>query len=89
MYTYNKVGFVSDKTLATKTAFPNNPASAGNKSVSQMFLQYYTFVVGKINPEKLANFMGIDVFVLIACPENSLINSQVCMGCLPFTRKFR
>ncbi|XP_075259876.1 2-(3-amino-3-carboxypropyl)histidine synthase subunit 2-like [Convolutriloba macropyga] len=32
----------------------------------------YTFVVGKINVAKLANFAEIDAFVLIACPETSL-----------------
>lgn len=36
----------------------------------------YTFVVGKLNVPKLANFMEIDVFVLVACPENSLIDSS-------------
>ena len=36
----------------------------------------YTFVVGKVNPAKLANFMEIDIFVLVACPENSLIDSK-------------
>lgn len=34
----------------------------------------YTFVVGKLNVPKLANFMEIDVFVLVACPENSLLD---------------
>ncbi|XP_057314676.1 2-(3-amino-3-carboxypropyl)histidine synthase subunit 2-like [Hydractinia symbiolongicarpus] len=38
--------------------------------------KFYTFVVGKINVAKLANFMEIDIFVLIACPENSLIDSK-------------
>lgn len=38
--------------------------------------KFYTFVIGKINPAKLANFMEIDIFVLIACPENSLIDSK-------------
>lgn len=33
----------------------------------------YTFVIGKINEAKLANFMEIDVYVLVACPENSLV----------------
>jgi len=42
--------------------------SAGKKS--------YTFVVGKINVPKLANFQEIDAFVLVACPENSLIDSR-------------
>ncbi|OWF34913.1 2-(3-amino-3-carboxypropyl)histidine synthase subunit 2-like [Mizuhopecten yessoensis] len=36
----------------------------------------YTFVVGKLNPAKLANFMEIDVFVLVACAENSLLDSS-------------
>jgi len=42
--------------------------AAGKKS--------YTFVVGKINVPKLANFQEIDLFVLVACPENSLIDSR-------------
>jgi len=29
------------------------------------------FYVGKINPAKLANFAEIDVFVLVASPENT------------------
>lgn len=36
----------------------------------------YVFIVGKINVAKLANFMEIDVFVLIACSENSLLDSS-------------
>ncbi|EDV29221.1 uncharacterized protein TRIADDRAFT_51287 [Trichoplax adhaerens] len=36
----------------------------------------YTFSVGKINVAKLANFMEIDVFVLVACPENTLLDSK-------------
>uniref|UniRef100_A0A8C4R4X1 2-(3-amino-3-carboxypropyl)histidine synthase subunit 2 n=1 Tax=Eptatretus burgeri TaxID=7764 RepID=A0A8C4R4X1_EPTBU len=35
--------------------------------------RHYTFAVGKLNPAKLANFPEIDVFVLVACPESSLI----------------
>eukprot|EP01117_Protostelium_nocturnum_P013073 TRINITY_DN4852_c2_g1_i1.p1 TRINITY_DN4852_c2_g1~~TRINITY_DN4852_c2_g1_i1.p1 ORF type:complete len:429 (-),score=115.88 TRINITY_DN4852_c2_g1_i1:107-1393(-) len=38
--------------------------------------QYYTFIVGKLNVAKLANFQEIDIFVLVACPENSLIDSK-------------
>ena len=33
----------------------------------------YTFVVGKINPAKIANFAEIDCFVMVACPEHSLL----------------
>ena len=36
----------------------------------------YSFIVGKINVAKLANFMEIDIFVLIACPENTLLDSS-------------
>ncbi|GAW10230.1 diphthamide biosynthesis protein [Lentinula edodes] len=36
----------------------------------------YTISVGKLNPSKLANFMEIECFVLVACPENSLIDAK-------------
>jgi len=36
----------------------------------------YTISVGKLNPSKLANFLEIECFVLIACPQNSLIDSK-------------
>lgn len=36
----------------------------------------YTISVGKLNPAKLANFQEIDVFVLVACPENSLLDTR-------------
>ncbi|XP_034429045.1 2-(3-amino-3-carboxypropyl)histidine synthase subunit 2 [Hippoglossus hippoglossus] len=42
-------------------------ARAGKKS--------YMFAMGKLNVPKLANFLEIDIFVLIACPENSLLDS--------------
>ncbi|RUS80213.1 hypothetical protein EGW08_012038 [Elysia chlorotica] len=39
--------------------------AAGKKS--------YTFVVGKLNPAKLANFAEVDIYVLVACPESCLL----------------
>jgi diphthamide biosynthesis protein 2 len=36
----------------------------------------YIFLLGKPNVPKLANFPEIDVFVLVACPENSLLDSK-------------
>jgi len=36
----------------------------------------YQFAVGKPNIAKLANFSDVDIFVLIACPENSLLDSK-------------
>jgi hypothetical protein len=37
----------------------------------------YTISVGKLNPAKLANFAEIECFVLVACPENSLLDAKV------------
>jgi diphthamide biosynthesis protein 2 len=37
----------------------------------------YTISVGKLNPAKLANFMEIECFVIVACPENSIVESKV------------
>lgn len=36
----------------------------------------YMISVGKVNPAKLANFVDIDCFVLVGCPENTLYNSK-------------
>ncbi|KYN02549.1 Diphthamide biosynthesis protein 2 [Cyphomyrmex costatus] len=36
----------------------------------------YLLSVGKINPAKLANFAEVDVFVVIACPENEVFDSR-------------
>ncbi|KAH9850904.1 diphthamide biosynthesis protein [Lenzites betulinus] len=36
----------------------------------------YTVTVGKPNPAKLANFLEIECFVLVACPENSLLDAK-------------
>ncbi|KAJ1666698.1 Diphthamide biosynthesis protein 2 [Coemansia sp. RSA 1813] len=38
--------------------------------------KFYIFVVGKLNVAKLANFPEIDAFVLVACPENTLVDSR-------------
>ena len=37
----------------------------------------YTVSVGKLNPAKLANFAEVECFVLVACPENSVIDAKV------------
>jgi hypothetical protein len=36
--------------------------------------EYHIFMMGKINVPKLANFPEIEMFVIIACPETSLID---------------
>jgi diphthamide biosynthesis protein 2 len=38
--------------------------------------KHYLFIVGKLNVAKMANFDGVDVFVLISCPETILLNSK-------------
>jgi len=38
--------------------------------------KFYTISVGKINPAKLANFPEIECYVLVACPENSIVESK-------------
>ncbi|KAJ3560062.1 hypothetical protein NP233_g11082 [Leucocoprinus birnbaumii] len=35
----------------------------------------YTLSVGKLSPSKLANFLEIECFILVACPENSLLDA--------------
>ena len=36
----------------------------------------YTFVVGKLNAPKLANFIEIDIFVFVACPEETFVDTS-------------
>ncbi|GJJ15180.1 hypothetical protein Clacol_009456 [Clathrus columnatus] len=38
--------------------------------------KFYTLTVGKLNPAKLANFADIECFVMVACPENSVVESK-------------
>lgn len=36
----------------------------------------YTLAVGKLNPAKLGNFLEVECFVLVACPENSIVDAR-------------
>ncbi|KIY44642.1 diphthamide biosynthesis protein [Fistulina hepatica ATCC 64428] len=47
--------------------------------ISRARKKSYTLSVGKLNPTKLANFMEIECFVLVACPENSIIDAKEFM----------
>jgi diphthamide biosynthesis protein 2 len=42
----------------------------------QREIRSYLLSVGKVNPAKLANFMEIDCFVLVGCPENTIYTSR-------------
>lgn len=46
------------------------------ESVRKAGKRSYIFLLGKPNVPKLANFPEIDVFVMIACPMNSVVNSK-------------
>lgn len=46
------------------------------ESIRKAGKKSYMFAMGKINVPKLANFLEIDVYVLVACPENSLLDSS-------------
>jgi hypothetical protein len=37
----------------------------------------YTVLVGKPNPAKLGNFPEVDVFILVACPESTLLDDEL------------
>lgn len=39
--------------------------------------RYYSFLIGKLNCPKLNNFLEIDMYVMVACNENSLIDIKV------------
>lgn len=39
-------------------------------------IRTYLLSVGKINPSKLTNFMEIDCFIFIGCPENNVYESR-------------
>lgn len=36
----------------------------------------YNFMVGKVNPNKLANFAEVDAYCLVACPEHALLENE-------------
>jgi len=46
------------------------------KVIARAHKKAYTISVGKLNPAKLANFAEIECFVLVACPENSLVDAK-------------
>lgn len=48
--------------------------SAVRRLIANANKKSYTLLVGKLNPAKLANFAEIETFVLVACPEASLLD---------------
>lgn len=52
-----------------------NSISRCKKILESAGKSYYTFVIGKPEPQKLANFPEVDVFVLASCPENAIFDA--------------
>lgn len=46
------------------------------QTIANAHKKSYLLAMGKLNPSKLANFAEVDCFVLVACGENSLIESK-------------
>ncbi|GAA5906828.1 hypothetical protein JCM5296_001952 [Sporobolomyces johnsonii] len=46
------------------------------KLIASHHKKSYTVAVGKLNPAKLANFIEVECFVLVACPENTMVDSK-------------
>ncbi|KAI0723639.1 putative diphthamide synthesis protein-domain-containing protein [Fomitopsis betulina] len=46
------------------------------KMLTNAHKKSYTISVGKLNPAKLANFLEIECFILVACPENSVVEAK-------------
>ncbi|KAI9755616.1 MAG: Diphthamide biosynthesis protein 2 [Lichina confinis] len=46
------------------------------RQIGEVGKKSYTFVVGKVNAAKLANFSEVDGWVVIGCSESSLIDSK-------------
>jgi diphthamide biosynthesis enzyme Dph1/Dph2-like protein len=58
------------------------------QTIRQAGKRCYTFLLGKPNVAKLANFPEIDVFVLVACPESSFPDTKVSTGTYHCAGKF-
>ena len=71
--------FINDKKIEefTKESRQESKTHLLCRAIIYKSLQFYTVAVGKLNPAKLANFMEIDIYVLVACPHCSLLDSQV------------
>eukprot|EP01132_Coremiostelium_polycephalum_P007458 gene7458-9164_t len=75
--------YINDKKLLKETLPRNNSLmrryhiSEKCKDSSIIGIVVATLaVVGRLNVPKLANFSEIDIFVIVACPENTIIDSK-------------
>ncbi|KAJ2499692.1 Diphthamide biosynthesis protein 2 [Coemansia sp. RSA 1972] len=69
----NVVGIVVGTLAAVRY---QNVVDALKQLIRRAGKKLYVFVVGKLNVAKLANFPEIEAYVLVACPENSLVDSK-------------
>jgi diphthamide biosynthesis protein 2 len=50
------------------------------KILTESMKRVYVLSIGKLNPEKIANFLGVDVFCVVGCPENSFFDSKAYLN---------
>jgi len=53
-----------------KKVIDNAGKGSGDSSISNK--KYYEILIGKLNEPKIQNFTSVDLFVIVACRENSL-----------------
>ena len=64
--------------IGTLSASQRDPMLSALKAlICNAGRKYYTFVMGKLNSAKLANFLEVGVYVLLGSSEHSLIDSKV------------
>uniref|UniRef100_A0AAV2LAR3 2-(3-amino-3-carboxypropyl)histidine synthase subunit 2 n=1 Tax=Knipowitschia caucasica TaxID=637954 RepID=A0AAV2LAR3_KNICA len=76
LFDVNYVHAIGNLRTALQVEYPNLIFSDLLKeAIHKAGKKCYMFAMGKLNVPKLANFLEIDIYVLVACPENSLIDS--------------
>lgn len=50
------------------------------KTLKESQKRFFTFVVGKVNVAKLANFLDVEMFVWVGCPSSDLVTNDQCYG---------
>lgn len=57
-------------------SYTSSVVDALQKMIKKAGKRSFLLSMGKLNPNKLANFLELDVFVLVACEENSITLNQ-------------
>lgn len=54
----------------------NSPSEMLKTLIKSADKKYYELLIGKLNEPKIQNFTSIDLFVIVACRENSLFYAK-------------